>query len=107
MTEHRKFIVERVQTGVRMEKRLLKVLKALAEYHDLTLGDLLEGIVLHAFDGKSPFQAASLSRIKDLKKFYGLDLDSRASHRLTESAYSRSPRAAGSPRKKNRKAAAR
>src|SRR5262249_12112669 len=53
-------VVERVQTGVRLEKRLLKVLKALAEYHDLTLGDLLEGIVLHAFDGKSPFDRESL-----------------------------------------------
>ena len=67
-----------------MEKRLLKVLKALAEYHDLSLGDLLEGIVLHAFDGKAPFGSASLKRIRDLKKFYGLDLDSSASHRLTE-----------------------
>jgi hypothetical protein len=86
VAEDRKFIVERVQTGVRMEKRLLKVLKALAEYHDLTLGDLLEGIVLHAFDGKCPFQGASLKRIRDLKKFYDLDLDSRASHRLTEAA---------------------
>ena len=44
--------VERVQTGVRMEKRMLKVLKALAEQKDMTLGDLLEGIVLHAFEGK-------------------------------------------------------
>src|SRR5579859_5034512 len=76
--------IERVQTGVRMEKRILKVLKALAEYHDMTLGDLLEGIVLHAFDGKCAFAAANLLRIKDLKKFYGLELDSRASHRLTE-----------------------
>lgn len=76
--------VERVQTGVRIEKRLLKVLKAFAEYHDLTLGDLLEGIVLHAFDGKCPFTPASLKRIKDLKEFYGLDLDSKASHRLKE-----------------------
>ena len=77
-------IVERVQTGVRMEKRLLKVLKALAEFHDMTLGDLLEGIVLHAFDGKCAFQAESLERIRDLKKFYGLDLDASASHKLTE-----------------------
>jgi hypothetical protein len=77
-------LVERVQTGVRMEKRLLKVLKALAEYHDLSLGDLLEGIVLHAFDGKTPFSPSSLKRIHDLKKFYALDLDSSASHRLTE-----------------------
>ena len=79
-----RLLIERVQTGVRMEKRLLKVLKALAEYHDLSLGDLLEGIVLHAFDGKTPFSSESLQRIRDLKKFYGLDLDSGASHRLTE-----------------------
>ncbi|HKN76974.1 MAG TPA: hypothetical protein VJW94_17485 [Candidatus Acidoferrum sp.] len=91
MAEERKFIVERVQTGVRMEKRILKVLKAFAEYHDMTLGDLLEGIVLHAFDGKCPFGAASLQRIKELKKFYGLDLDSRASHRLTESRANHTP----------------
>jgi hypothetical protein len=85
MTDEKQFSVQRVQTGVRMEVRILKVLKAFAEYHDMTLGDLLEGIVLHAFDGKCPFGADSLKRIKDLKKFYGLDLDSRASHRLTES----------------------
>jgi hypothetical protein len=76
--------VERVQTGVRIEKRILKVLKAFAEYHDMTLGDLLEGIVLHAFDGKTPFSSASLDRIRELKKFYHLDLDSSASHRLRE-----------------------
>ena len=79
-----RLLIERVQTGVRMEKRLLKVLKAFAEYHDLTLGDLLEGIVLHAFDGKCPFSEESRRRIKDLKSFYGLDLDSGASHRLKE-----------------------
>lgn len=92
MAEESKLIVERVQTGVRMEKRILKVLKAFGEYHDMTLGDLLEGIVLHAFDGKCPFGAESLKRIKDLKKFYALDLDSRASHRLIESRLSPSPR---------------
>ncbi len=62
----------------------MKVLRAFADYHDLTLGDLLEGIVLHAFDGKCPFNSASLQRIQELKKFYGLDLNSSASHRLTE-----------------------
>src|SRR5215467_13408481 len=76
--------IERVQTGVRIEKRILKVLKAFAEYHDMTLGDVLEGIVLHAFDGKTPFSPASLERIRELKKFYELDLDSSASHRLKE-----------------------
>ena len=79
-----KHVVERVQTGVRMEKRMLKVLRAFADYNDMTLGDLLEGIVLHAFDGKWPFGPASLKRIAELKKFYGLDLDSSSSHRLTE-----------------------
>jgi len=78
-------IVERVQTGVRMEKRIIKVLKGFAEYHDMTLGDLLEGIVLHAFEGKAPFSQESLARIRDLKKFYGLDLDATASHRMQES----------------------
>ena len=77
-------IIERVQTGVRIEKRLLKVLKGLAEYHDLTLGDLLEGIVLHAFDGKHPFSDETRRRIEDLKKIYHLDLDASASHRLKE-----------------------
>jgi hypothetical protein len=76
--------VERVQTGVKIEKRLLKVLKALAEYHDMTLGDLLEGVVLHAFDGKPAFERSTLQRIDQLKKIYGLDLDSRHSHQLRE-----------------------
>jgi hypothetical protein len=79
-----RLVVERVQTGARMEKRLLKVLKALAELKDLTLGDLLEGIVLHAFDGKVPFTPESLRQIADLKRVYGLDLDASASHRLRE-----------------------
>lgn len=76
--------VDRVQTGVRIEKRILKVLKALAELYDLSLGDLLEGIVLHAFEGKAPFSADSLERIAALKQVYGLDLDAAASHRLVE-----------------------
>jgi hypothetical protein len=78
--------VERVQTGFRMEKRMVKVLKALADYHDLTLGDLIEGIVLHAFDGKSPFDREAQKRIADIKKIYGLDLDSSDSHRLKEAS---------------------
>jgi hypothetical protein len=83
--EPRRFIVERVQTGVRMEKRLVKVLKALAELKELSLGDLLEGIVLHAFDGKRcPFSDSTLKQIADLRRVYGLDLDARASHRLVE-----------------------
>ena len=80
----KKILVERVQTGVRLEKRLLKVLKGLAEYHDMTLGDLLEGIVLHAFDGRHPFSEETRRQILELKRIYKLDLDSSASHRLLE-----------------------
>lgn len=76
--------IERVQTGVRLEKRLLKVLKGLAEYHDLTLGDLLEGIALHALENKTPFGPETLKRIADLKKVYGLDLRAADSHQLRE-----------------------
>jgi len=77
--------VTRVQTGVRIEARLLNVLKALAALKNTSLGDLLEGIVLHAFEGKSPFGAPTLAQIADLKKIYGLDLTAADSHRLVES----------------------
>jgi len=77
-------LVERTQTGVRLEKNLLKVLKGLAEYCDLTLGDLLEGIVLHAFEGKAPFSPETRLAIEDLKKIYHCDLSAADSHRLRE-----------------------
>ena len=76
--------IERVQTGIRMEKRLLKVLKALAELKDLSLGDLLEGIVLHAFEGKAPFGKETLGQIGELKRIYGLKLRATDSHKLQE-----------------------
>jgi hypothetical protein len=76
--------VVRVQTGVRLESRLLKVLKALATELDLSLGDLLEGIVLHAFEAKAPFSAATLRKIKALKGIYGVDLTADDSHQLRE-----------------------
>jgi hypothetical protein len=76
--------VERIQTGMRIEKRMVKVLKALAEYLDMTLGDLIEGIVLHAFDGKVPFNEKHIKKIQEIKKVYELDLDSTHSHKLTE-----------------------
>lgn len=76
--------IERVQIGVRMEKRMVKVLKGLAEYHDLTLGDLLEGIVLHAFESRSPFHEESLRKIAQLKEVYGMNYGVEVSHRLTE-----------------------
>jgi hypothetical protein len=76
--------IERVQTGVRMEKRTLKVLKALAAKHDMGLGDLLEGIVLYSFEGRSPFDEASLDFIAQMRSAYGLDLTAADSHKLEE-----------------------
>ena len=80
--------VERVQTGIRLEKRLLKVLKALAEHRDMSLGDLIEGIALHALEGKVPFGEATLGHVRDLRRIYGLSLRASDSHRLMERARS-------------------
>jgi len=82
-TEH-PIVVERVQTGLRMEKHLLKVLKGLAELKDMTLGDLLEVIVLHAFEGKAPFSPDTLKEIEKLRSIYGLTLKATDSHQLKE-----------------------
>jgi hypothetical protein len=76
--------VERVQTGVRIEKRMLKVLKAIAEQKDMSLGDLLEGIVLHALEGKTPFSDRTLKEIDQFKSLYGMTLKATDSHNLRE-----------------------
>lgn len=76
--------IERIQTGVRLEKTLLKVLKGLAEYCDMSLGDLLEGIVLHSFEGKPAFSETTLSAVQELKKVYGCSLTAADSHALRE-----------------------
>jgi hypothetical protein len=76
--------IQRVQTGVRIEKRTLKVLKALAEYLDMSLGDLLEGVVLHAFEGRSAFSDETLVQIRRLRGVYGLELTAADSHELRE-----------------------
>jgi hypothetical protein len=83
-----KIPVERVQLGVRMEKRMVKVLKAMAEYYDISLGQLLEDIVLHAFEGggANAFLPDSLERVAELKKVYGMDYDVHASYRFAEQA---------------------
>jgi len=85
MTETKQSVeVERIQTGVRMERRLVKVLKAVAELKDMSLGDLLEGIVLHAFEGKSAFSAQTLKEIEQFKDIYGMTLRASDSHHLKE-----------------------
>lgn len=76
--------LERTQTGLRIERNTLKVLKGLAEYLDVSLGDLVEGIVLHTFEGKAPFQPETLEKIGQLKAVYGLTLTAADAHKLTE-----------------------
>lgn len=76
--------IERVQTGIRLEKRLLKVLKGLAEHLDLSVGDLIEGMALHCFEGKPPFSPATRHKIEQLKAVYDLDLGAADSHLLKE-----------------------
>ncbi len=79
-----KMKIERVQTGVRLEKRVLKVLKALAAHKEMGLGDLIEGIVLHSFEGRPPFGAETLAFIEQMRSAYGLNLTAADSHNLTE-----------------------
>jgi hypothetical protein len=85
--------VERVQLGVRMEKRMVQVLKGLAEFYGESLGQLLEGIVLHSFEpvpgheGQMTASAHSvrgLEVIEGLKKVYGMDYDTHASYRFQD-----------------------
>lgn len=82
--------VDRVQIGVRMERSMVKVLKALAELEGLTLGQLLEKIVLHSFEpvqgregemAASPHGKDALQAIADFKRIYGMSLDSHALRR--------------------------
>ncbi|GAA4521122.1 MULTISPECIES: hypothetical protein [Nonomuraea] len=75
---------ERTQTGLRVEKNLLKVLKGLAEYLDMSLGDLVEGITLHAFEGRAPFSDETLGKIAQLKSVYGLTLTADDAHKLVD-----------------------
>jgi hypothetical protein len=84
MTDTKPNVVERVQTGIRLEKRILKVLKAIAEHVDISLGDLIEGIALHNFEGKCPFTPEMVEKIAKLKEVYGLDLKASDSHHLIE-----------------------
>jgi hypothetical protein len=81
--------VERVQLGVRMEKRIVQVLKGLAEFKGVTLGELLENIVLHSFEpvegqegeaSASPHGKKALKAIADLKRVYGMDYEVHSAH---------------------------
>ena len=76
--------IERVQTGLRLEKRILKVVKGLAEHLDMSAAEVVEGVLLHAFEGKAPFSAETLDAIAAFKTLYGCELAALDSHRLEE-----------------------
>ncbi len=77
--------IERVQTGLRLEKRLLKVLKGLAEILEMPVAELIEGMALHALEGRAPpFSPELLAKIEGLKAVYGLDLTAADAHHLIE-----------------------
>jgi predicted DNA-binding ribbon-helix-helix protein len=75
MTHDSKLTINRVQTGVRLEAKLLKVLKGVAEYQNRTLGELLELVILHSFENRNAFSKEGLEAIKALKKVYSMDYD--------------------------------
>ena len=79
--------IERVQLGVRMEKRMVQVLKGLAEFNGQSLGQLLENIVIHSFEpipgqegemAASPHGKRALAAIEQLKRVYGFEFDTHA-----------------------------
>lgn len=91
MTDLAALPVERVQLGVRMEKSMVKVLKGLAEFEGVTLGQLMEKIVLHSFEpvpgeegemAASPHGKRALAAINDLKRIYGMDFDVHATRQF-------------------------
>lgn len=76
--------IERTQTGLRIEKRMLKILKALAAHFECSLAEVVEGMILHSFEGKPPFSPETLKKIDQLRLVYDLDLTAADAHALTD-----------------------
>ena len=70
--------VDRAQVGIRLDKRLTKVLKGMAEYLDVSLNDLVESVLLHSVHTEehevlAPWRTRKARMVAvDLKKVYGL-----------------------------------
>ena len=85
-----KLPIEREEVSVRLEKRLVAVLRELAEHKGFDMTALLEETLLHTFepmpDGSvaSPHTPADLDRIGELKEKHGIDYDVHASYRFVE-----------------------
>jgi len=86
-------VIERRELPVRIENRLASVLQDLADQSGRDVGQLLEEIVLHSFEGTqgaegmnspSPYSAKTFRQIEDLKKKHGIDYDTHANYGFVE-----------------------
>lgn len=74
--------VQRKLVGVRIEPRLVKVMKAVAELNDCALGELIEQVFWSAMENESFFASKGgrmspemRRRLASLKEVYGVDYD--------------------------------
>lgn len=78
-------VIERVDVLVRLEKRLAALLQDLARHKRMSIGGVLEEMLLHTNEGVGPHTKTTLHYIQELKKKHGIDYDSHASYRFVES----------------------
>jgi uncharacterized glyoxalase superfamily protein PhnB len=81
--------IERVDVPVRLEKRLAGLLHDLASHKRMSVGSLLEEILLHTSeplgDGvASPHTPSQLRYIQQLRAKHGIDYETHASYRWVE-----------------------
>lgn len=84
--------IQRVDVGVRLEKRLAALLLDLAAHKGMSVGECLEETLLHTFEPvgggvASPHTASDLARIQALKREHGIDYDCHASYRFAEKSF--------------------
>ena len=85
-----KLPIEREAVSLRLESRIVSVLRSLAEHKQMDLTELLEETLLHTFEKMphggvaSPHTRSDLDRIAELKEAHGLDYDVHASYRFVE-----------------------
>ncbi|MEM7415002.1 MAG: VOC family protein [Gemmatimonadota bacterium] len=85
-----KLAIRREEVAVRLETRIVGVLRALAAHKEMDLTELLEETLLHTFEAMphggvaSPHTQADLERIQTLKSEQGIDYDVHASYRFVE-----------------------
>ena len=81
--------VERVRVEARIEKRLAALLVDLADATRSDVGQLLEDVLLHSFEGSargvaSPYTDRQHARIAQLKRTHGIDYEAHDNYRFVE-----------------------